>query len=360
MSFDDELRTGLDDAAELLPIDQTVALAAAKSQGRKGVRKRRVLAASGGVLTASALLVGALSLVQDSSPDTVVAGRTEINRSACDGAFPTPEDLDATRFEAVDDRTWSVDGHTLVITDSNQLDFDNFLMRESRFEWITVGSTEREVERNLFGARGLTELSFAGMHLPAGCDIVLRLDAGVDEGGRLVLEEVEQRLVWPASPEPEPLLISDPEPICGVVAPFQSAELDAIFGAPDVALGPEGQLTLRWADDVGTVEVTHPADPEVASTVSVPAHRGGSECDTASLVAAGDVSIREAKALLRAVDPDLIDVMTRLGIDTRTSSAVVVNPDATSDTTAPPTTVASTTVAPTTVAESADGGDTGD
>ncbi len=340
MSFDDELRTGLDDAAELLPIDQTVALAAAKSQGRKGVRKRRVLAASGSVVTASALLVGALSLVQDSSPDTVVADRTDNLRSACDGAFPAPDDLDATRFEAVDERTWKVDGHTLVITDSHQLDFDNIVMRESRLEWITVGTTEREVERNLFGVTDLTELSFAGMHLPVGCDIVLRLDAGVDEGGRPVLEEVEQRLVWPDSPEPEPLVVSDPEPICGVVAPFQSAELDTRFGAPDVALGPEGQLTLRWADDLGAVAVTHPADPEVGTTATVPAHRGGPECDTASLTATGDVSTREAADVLRPVDPDLVDVSRRLGVDTETSSAVLVNPDATSATTAVPTTVA--------------------
>ncbi len=350
MPFDDELRTGLDDAAELLPIDQTVALAAAKSQGRKGVRKRRVLAASGSVLTASALLVGALSLVQDSSPDTVVAGRTETLRSACDGAFPSPEALDTTRFEVVDDRTWSVDGHTLVITDSRQVDFDNFMMRESRLEWITVGTTEREVERNLFGTTGLTELSFAGMHLPDGCNVVLRLDAGVDEGGRLVLEEVEQRLVWPASPEPEPLVVSDPEPICGVVAPFQSAELDTRFGAPDVALGPEGQLTLRWADDLGAVAVTHPADPEATATIPVRAHRGGPECDLASLTATGDVSTREATDVLRPVDPDLVDAARRSGVDTQTSSAVLVNPDAASDTTA----------VPTTVAEPADGGATTD
>ena len=347
MSFDDELRTGLDDAAELLPIDQTVALAAAKSQGRKGVRKRRVLAASGGVLTASALLVGALSLVQDSSPDTVVAGRTETLRSACDGAFPTPDDLDDTRFEAIDDSTWAVDGHTLTMTDSHQMDFDNMLARESGLVWIRVGTTEREVERNLFESAGLTELSFAGMHLPAGCDVVLRLDAGIDQGGRPALEEFEQALVWPDSPEPEPVLVSDPEPICGVVAPFQSAELDTRFGAPETALGPDGQLTLRWADDLGTVEVTHPADPEATATLPVPVHRGGPACDTAGLAATGDVSVREAADVLRPVNPDLVDDAKRRGIDTQTSSKVLVNPDAGADPTTVPTTVAPPPTGPT-------------
>lgn len=340
MSFDDELRTGLDDAAELLPIDQTVALAAAKSQGRKGVRKRRVLAASGGVLTASALLVGALSLVQDSSPDTVVAGETETLRSACDGAFPTPEGLDDTRFEAIDDTTWTVDGHTLTLADAHQLDLDNLIEGESRYEWITVGAGEREVWRTLYAAPSVTELGFAGMHLPAGCDIVIRLDAGMDQGGRLVLEEFEQQLVWPDSPEPEPVLVSDPAPICGEVAPFQSAELDTRFGAPETALGPDGQLTLRWADDLGTVEVRHPADPAATDTLPVAIHRGGPECDRASLVATGDVSSQEARDVLRPVDPDLVDINTRLGTGVQTSSKVLVNPDAGSDPTTVPTTVA--------------------
>jgi hypothetical protein len=178
------------------------------------------------------------------------------------------------------------------------------------------------------------------MHLPAGCDVVLRLDAGIDQGGRLVLEEFEQKLVWPASPEPEPVLVSDPDPICGVVAPFQSAELDTRFGAPEAALGPDGQLTLRWADDLGTVEVTHPADPEAAATLPVPVHRGGPACDTAGLAATGDVSVREAADVLRPVNPDLIDDAKRRGIDTQTSSKVLVNPDADPDPTTVPTTVA--------------------
>jgi hypothetical protein len=342
MSFDDDLRTGLDDAAELLPIDQTVALAAAKSQGRKGVRKRRVLATSGGVLTASALLVGALSLAQDSSPDSVVADETEPLRSVCDGAYPTVDGLDSTRFEAVDETTWTVDGHTLVLTDAHQLDRENLIEGESRHVWFTVGAGEREVWRTLYAASSVAELGFAGMHLPAGCDVVVRLDAGIDQGGRLVLEEFEQRLVWPVSAEPEPVLVSDPDPICGVVAPFQSAELDTRFGAPETALGPDGQLTLRWADDLGTVEVRHPAGPDAVETVSVAVHRGEPSCDTAAVITSGDVSPREARDVLRPVDPDLVDVDTRLGTGVQTSSAVQVNPDAASASTTVPTTTAPT------------------
>jgi hypothetical protein len=336
MSWDDELRTGLDEAADLLPIDQTVALAAAKSQGRKSVRRRRVLAASGGVLTASALLVGALSLVQDSSSESVVAGEPD-TRSACDGAFPTASGLDHRRWEAIDDRTWTVDGHTLVIADAHRLNRQNAVEGRSRFVWITAGDTQREVARTLYSGPAITELGFAGTHLPQGCEVVLRLDASRSEGGRLVVEEFEAKLVWPASVEPQPIVVDDVSLVCGKVAPVVSAELGAKFGAPETTVGPDGQLIVRWADASGSVEVRHPAGPEAVETFRVPAYQDDAACDTAEIITTGVVSIAEARSVLRPTDPGLVDDNKRLGTQLETSSAFEVNTEA------PPTTESSAT-----------------
>ena len=350
MSWDDELRTGLDDAADLLPIDQTVALAAAKSQGRKSVRRRRVLAASGGVLTASALLVGALSLAQDSSSESVVAGEEEFAPSACDRAYPTAEGLDPTRFEETDVRTWSVDGHTLVMADAHRLNRQNAVAGRSRFVWITAGDTAREVVRTLYSGPGITELGFAGTHLPQGCEVVLRLDTGRSEGGRLVVEEFEAKLVWPASVEPEPIVVDDVSLVCGKVAPVVSAELSAEFGEPERTVGPDGQLTVRWADATSSVEVRHPAGPEAVETFRVPAYQGDAACDTSEIIATGVVSIAEARSVLRSTDPGLVDDSKRLGIELETSSAFDTN---TATAEAPATTVPATTV-PATEASSTD------
>ncbi len=349
MSWDDELRTGLDEAAELLPIQQTDSLAAAKSQGRKGVRRRRVLAASGGVLTASALLVGALSLAQDPPSEFILVSEPEQSSSACDRAFPTAEGLDPTRFEEVDARTWTVDGHTLVFTDSHRLSRENAASGESAYRWITVGDTEREVVRTLFGATQTTELGFAGTHLPEGCEVVIRLDAGQPDGGRLVVEEFEARLVWPPSPEPEPIVFNDPSLVCGTVAPFQSGELNTEFGEPQTAVGADGQLTVRWADERSSVEVRHPAGPEATETLTVPPYRGDAACDTAELMTSGTVSPAEARTVLRLIDPGLVDAPGRAEIPTKTSSAFQVQapPSGSSTTTAPTTTApAPTTEAP--------------
>ena len=342
MSWDDELRTGLDDAAQLLPIDQTDALAAAKSLGRKSVRRRRVLAASGGVLTASALLVGALSLAQDPSSESVVAGEQESAPSACDGAFPTARGLDPTRFEEIDDRTWTVDGHTLVLADAHQLTRENAERGESTFVWITVGDTEREVVRSLYGDTSTTELGYAGIHLPQGCEVVVRLDAGRSDGGRLVAEEFEAKLVWPASAVPAPIVVDDAGLVCGRVGPVVSTELNAEFGEPEVTVGSNSQLIARWADASGSVEVRHPAGPEAVETVRVPAYRDDPACDTAELIATGVASIAETRSVLRPVDPALVDDNTRRETGTRTSSAFQVQAPATpSSTTAPvPTTEA--------------------
>ncbi len=339
MSWDDDLRKGLGDAADLLPLNETAALDAAKVRGRKGVRKRRVLVAGGSVFTASALLVGALSLAQDQPSATVVADETQVRTTACDGAYPTV--AAGSGVEVVDERTFALDGHTIEMTDRHVLNGAVSVRTEFRLIWYPFGDLEREVTRQFYIGRTDSEVGFAGNHLPRGCTVVARTDAGFSENGQEVLMAFEAQLVWPASAEPEPIIVTEPTPVCGVVAPFQSKELDIRYGPPEITTGADGRLSMSWADADSSVEVHHPAPPDAVAVLPVLSDQDTDpSCDLAELVTGGTVSVDEATSMLRPVDPDLVDSMVRQGINVATSSATEINPATLDD----PTTT--TTVTP--------------